>query len=129
MSAFFESCLSCVHVSGDYLIHVLSILLCCMFDVTHSLTLSLCQLSQGNKSVSNAAVEAYGRTLSKHHNWIVRGIFTMAMKSVPNYDTFMKTLGPADCADVLQDMHVYATALQTLLGIINSFAESQGLLS
>ncbi|EDQ91159.1 uncharacterized protein MONBRDRAFT_14866 [Monosiga brevicollis MX1] len=79
------------------------------------------ELANGNHNMSKAASNAYNSTLSKHHNWIVRGLFSVVLQSVPEYSTFIKTLGPANEHCVLEDMEVYVTALKTQLRILQSF--------
>eukprot|EP00730_Choanoeca_flexa_P015741 TRINITY_DN7296_c0_g1_i2.p2 TRINITY_DN7296_c0_g1~~TRINITY_DN7296_c0_g1_i2.p2 ORF type:complete len:163 (+),score=35.38 TRINITY_DN7296_c0_g1_i2:1114-1602(+) len=81
----------------------------------------LMDIAAGNKNVANAATKAYGATLAKHHNFVVRGIFNLAMQSVPNYSTFIATLGPASEDIILQDMQAYSAALEAQLDVLDVF--------
>ena len=54
------------------------------------------QIINGQSSLSDSAVNAYKLTLSKYHGWVVRGIFNLAMKSVPYREDFFIALGPGN---------------------------------
>ncbi|XP_003744676.1 pleckstrin homology domain-containing family A member 8 [Galendromus occidentalis] len=41
------------------------------------------------------ATKAYGETLRKHHNFVVRGVFSVAIRALPYYSTFVKSLAPS----------------------------------
>lgn len=75
----------------------------------------------GQGSLATAATTAYGRTLSQYHNWIVRGVFNMAMKSVPYRQDLLKALGPGDEDLVLGDMQEFTIALGGVIRILNQF--------
>ncbi|KAL5489613.1 hypothetical protein EMCRGX_G018725 [Ephydatia muelleri] len=68
---------------------------------------------------------AYGKTLRRYHNWIVRGIFGLAVKAVPYYQDFMNQLGSDGSAQaneaVLQDMATFAASLGHLVRLIGTF--------
>ena len=41
-----------------------------------------------NSSMSDAIHTAYTKTLKQYHNWVVRGIFSLALRSVPGKENF-----------------------------------------
>ena len=51
----------------------------------------------------------------------------MAMKSVPLYETFLATLGPAPEEVILEDMKHYARALERQLDLLHEFYAAKGL--
>jgi len=54
------------------------------------------EIVMGEESLAVAATNAYGKTLRRYHGWIVRGVFSLAMKSVPYRQDLLAKLGPAD---------------------------------
>jgi pleckstrin family protein A (phosphoinositide binding specific) protein 8 len=47
---------------------------------------------------SECLYAGYQVTLRQHHNWVVRGIFSLAMRSMPNNEDFIRNLvvNPSD---------------------------------
>eukprot|EP00731_Ephydatia_muelleri_P020208 Em0012g1033a len=83
------------------------------------------EVAEGEQSLDTAAGTAYGKTLRRYHNWIVRGIFGLAVKAVPYYQDFMNQLGSDGSAQaneaVLQDMATFAASLGHLVRLIGTF--------
>jgi Glycolipid transfer protein (GLTP) len=65
---------------------------------------------------------AYGDTLKKHHNMLVKGVFSLAMKACPYRADFYKKLGN-DENKVKVDLEEWLTALEMQLNILNKFLE------
>lgn len=74
-----------------------------------------------DESLSEPAGVAYAATLSRYHGWMVRGIFSLAMKSVPYRRDFLAALGPAVPDAVLADMTQFADGLDRVLSALKSF--------
>lgn len=83
------------------------------------------EVAKGEQSLDTAAGTAYGKTLRRFHNWIVRGIFGLAVKAVPYHQDFMNLLGSDGSAQantaVLQDMVTFAASLGHLVKLIGAF--------
>ncbi|OQR67332.1 pleckstrin homology domain-containing family A member 8-like [Tropilaelaps mercedesae] len=52
----------------------------------------------GEVDLAECALQAYGKTLKKHHNFVVKGIFSMAVHALPYYSTFIKMMAPTSQA-------------------------------
>eukprot|EP00055_Hartaetosiga_balthica_P012157 m.58220 g.58220 ORF g.58220 m.58220 type:complete len:565 (-) comp7854_c0_seq1:2842-4536(-) len=52
----------------------------------------LLELSDGNEDLYTAACDSYENTLKKHHNWIVKNIFSVALRALPSYSTLFPHL-------------------------------------
>jgi hypothetical protein len=79
------------------------------------------------KETAIAAGQAYTRTLANYHGWLVRGAFSMAMKSVPYRVDLLKQLGPAPESKILLDSAVYVKDLTSVLAAIDNLLASFGL--
>lgn len=64
---------------------------------------------------------AYGETLKKHHNFVVKGIFGVAMKACPYRDDFYKKLGGEDLAKTQAQMQEWVTALEGIVAILVTY--------
>ena len=74
------------------------------------------QIINGQSILSDAAVNAYKLTLSKYHGWVVRGIFNLAMKSVPYRDDFFIALGPGN-----EDMVIHSADAGIIMLMVADF--------
>jgi pleckstrin family protein A (phosphoinositide binding specific) protein 8 len=45
-----------------------------------------------NPDIGDCVNGAYNNTLKQYHNWVVRSIFSLAVRSVPTKEDFLKTL-------------------------------------
>ncbi|KAA8911550.1 glycolipid transfer protein-like protein HET-C2 [Sphaerosporella brunnea] len=63
---------------------------------------------------------SYESTLKKHHNFVVKGIFSLAMKACPYRDDFYKKLGD-DQAKVLEQLREWLEALEKIVLLLNAF--------
>ncbi|KAI8871180.1 glycolipid transfer protein [Ramicandelaber brevisporus] len=81
-------------------------------------------------NVANPTVEldtsfntAYGETLRNYHNFIIRGVFAVAMKACPTRAYFYEKLGP-DYATVEKQLVEWLAALENIIAILNAFYAS-----
>lgn len=93
------------------------------------------QIAQANKSkeLSAAFTEAYEATLKKYHNFVVKGIFSVAMKACPYRATFFEKLaadpagGPAVPEDKLdEELNKWLAALDSIVTRMQTFYETGG---
>lgn len=81
--------------------------------------------------------ESYQRTLRQYHNWVVRSIFSLAMRSLPTKESFLEGLA-VDGQDYLKnkqlfenqckmDMKVIINGIDIPLNIINEFYSKNNL--
>lgn len=74
------------------------------------------------KTPSEAATTAYSETLRKYHNFLVRGIFSVAMKTCPSRAGFVATVGNgADDAAVVERTKEFLVHFTTILDRLNAF--------
>lgn len=73
-----------------------------------------------SEELATSFTEAYGQTLSKHHNMMIRPIFKMAMKACPYRKDFYQKLGEAQ-DKVLEQLKEWLEALEKIVKIIKDF--------
>lgn len=64
--------------------------------------------------------DAYGKTLSKYHSFLVKPVFKLAMQACPYRKDFFEKLG-ADQEKVLQQLNEWLVALEAIVKIIFDF--------
>lgn len=81
------------------------------------------EVLKGQQDLTVCANTAYESTLKKYHNFLVKGIFALAVRAVPTREGFFKTLsnGTCDEAGVVEQMRPYTEALRAQLNTINAF--------
>mmetsp|Transcript_3618 Transcript_3618/g.8993 ORF Transcript_3618/g.8993 Transcript_3618/m.8993 type:complete len:446 (-) Transcript_3618:66-1403(-) len=79
------------------------------------------------KETTSAAGLAYSRTLAHYHGWLVRGAFSMAMKSVPYRNDLLKQLGPGPEHLICEDALQYVADLDAVLTAVDDLLASFGL--
>jgi len=87
------------------------------------------EFGQGDKSVEDAMNKSYGQTLKRFHGWITRGVFSVALKSVPSNEDFLISLAiqPNDAREALferqisNEMIEHSTNMNIVLRKINDF--------
>ncbi|CAN8003120.1 unnamed protein product [Ixodes hexagonus] len=87
------------------------------------------EIHSGKESLTDCAGVAYGKTLKPHHNWLVRGIFAVAVRAMPSMKAFQRDLAPTpqDAAhpaytkQLFADCGQYIVALDAVLETINAF--------
>ncbi|KAI0462223.1 hypothetical protein LJB42_004311 [Komagataella kurtzmanii] len=73
--------------------------------------------------LTKAFTNAYGKTLSKHHSFVIKPIFKLAMKACPYRADFFKKLGD-DQEKVTAQLLEWLASLENIVKIIFSFFES-----
>ncbi|CDR46477.1 CYFA0S23e01376g1_1 [Cyberlindnera fabianii] len=66
--------------------------------------------------------DAYGKTLSKYHSFVVKPVFKLAMKACPYRKDFFAKLGE-DQQKVLTQLNEWLAALEKIVAIIFAFFE------
>ncbi|KAF8475699.1 glycolipid transfer protein domain-containing protein [Kalaharituber pfeilii] len=74
--------------------------------------------SNSTEELSTSFTSAYKGTLQKHHNFVVKGIFSVAMKACPYRKTFYEKLGN-DQALVQTELAEWLNALEKNVRILN----------
>ncbi|KAI5777791.1 glycolipid transfer protein domain-containing protein [Geopyxis carbonaria] len=69
-----------------------------------------------SEQLTESFTAAYEKTLKPHHNFMVKGIFTVAMKACPYRADFYKNLG-GDEEQVRPQLHEWLGALENITGI------------
>ncbi|CCX11129.1 glycolipid transfer protein domain-containing protein [Pyronema domesticum] len=72
------------------------------------------------EELTQSFTAAYEGTLKKHHNFVVKGIFAVAMKACPYRVDFYKKLGD-DQEKVSAQMKEWLAALDKIVGILSVF--------
>ena len=96
------------------------------------------EFSRSHASIpSECLYMAYQETLKQYHNWVVRGIFALTMRSCPSKDDFVKSLitNPENYMEkkyeyttmIMEDMKLMQTGIDRLLKIIKEFYQSKNL--
>lgn len=57
-------------------------------------------MADGERDVKAATNDAYAATLKNYHNFLVRGVFAVAMSAVPKWEGFVKVRQPLPCLDL-----------------------------
>eukprot|EP00051_Salpingoeca_urceolata_P005535 m.74168 g.74168 ORF g.74168 m.74168 type:complete len:161 (-) comp14411_c0_seq2:115-597(-) len=80
-------------------------------------------VNPSKQALTACATKAYEQTLRKYHNFLVRGIFSLAMKAVPTRENFFKALGgtKTDEAGVTAQINVYLAEMTEQLNAIDLF--------
>ncbi|CAF0955817.1 unnamed protein product [Adineta steineri] len=95
----------------------------------HFLACFIHEFGQGDKTVEDAMNKAYRQILKSFHNWTTRGIYSLAIQSVPNNEDFFisLTIDRNDAQDilferqVLNEMLEHSTHMFIVLNKINDF--------
>ncbi|KAG0640936.1 glycolipid transfer protein domain-containing protein [Tuber brumale] len=77
-------------------------------------------INNPTEELATSFTNAYGETLKKHHNMIVKGVFTLAMKACPYRVDFYKKLGENE-AEVNTELGEWLTALELTNGILSRY--------
>ncbi|XP_031571599.1 glycolipid transfer protein-like [Actinia tenebrosa] len=87
------------------------------------------QVLTGEQDLVKCANTAYEKTLKQYHNFIVKGIFSLAVKSVPYRKDFIKLLsrGNADELSLLEEMQNFVDELDSNIHVIQEYYNDNGL--
>jgi len=90
-----------------------------------------------NPEMHECVYIGYQNSLRQHHNFVVRGIFKLAVKALPTKDDFIKSLAvnKDDFLEnktkfekqILEDMKVYAVGIDKCLDLLEKFYKSHSL--
>jgi len=79
--------------------------------------------AQGNQEeLSSSFTSAYNDTLSKHHSFVVRPVFSLAMKACPYRNDFLGKLGN-DREKVMTQLEEWVSALEKVVAIVEPWIE------
>ncbi|EDO41182.1 predicted protein [Nematostella vectensis] len=89
----------------------------------HFIIAFLKEVLVGNSELAPCATKAYEKTLKKYHGFLVRGVFSLAMKAVPYRKDFMKALGGAEEEQytVMEDIQNFVDVLDSNLDVLTEF--------
>jgi hypothetical protein len=76
-----------------------------------------------SKELNKTFTDAYGKTLSKYHSFVVKPVFKLAMQACPYRKDFFQKLGD-DQEKVLKQLTEWLEALEAIVKIIFEFFES-----
>jgi len=83
-------------------------------------SLALRKNVDSDEELSDSFTSSYVESLKKHHNMLVRGIFSVAMRACPYRNEFYKKLGD-DQAAVDAEMREWLAALEEIVKILNAY--------
>ena len=80
---------------------------------------------------------SYQKSLRQYHNWVVRSLFSLALRSLPSTDTFLLTLAiEPECylsdkeefeRHIKAEMKIIAATIGNILNIINEMYNKNNL--
>jgi hypothetical protein len=92
------------------------------------------KISKGERNPTTAFTQAYNESLSKHHNFVVRGMVKMMLNALPGQESLMDTLvHEHDSADggkeevLLAHITEYTNSMEPLLIQLDDFYDGQKL--
>lgn len=84
-------------------------------------------LDTPGEELSVSFTKAYGTTLSKHHSFMVRPIFSLAMNACPSRVSFYESLAHGDVPKVTQQLNEWVKGLEEKLANVVAFYEKEKL--
>ncbi|XP_070570438.1 pleckstrin homology domain-containing family A member 3-like isoform X2 [Ptychodera flava] len=89
----------------------------------------LAEIVRGERDLSVASGNAYGKSLKKFHGWVARGVYALVAKTVPYYQDFISllALSKADYENpnfekcMIEDLGRYSRAMHDVLVILQDF--------
>ncbi|XP_037532949.1 pleckstrin homology domain-containing family A member 8 [Nematolebias whitei] len=95
----------------------------------------LSEVNAGEQDIQAALYNAYGKTLRQYHGWVVRGVFALALRAAPSYQSFTSALVSSEGDELRRDftssMHrdlgLYLPAMERQLTIIDELYEEYNL--
>ncbi|KAJ5328125.1 hypothetical protein N7452_008515 [Penicillium brevicompactum] len=96
--------------------------------LVRSLDFILNALGHTNKNpdqeLADSFRDAYGKTLSKHHSWVVKPVFSAAMTFTPYRKDFYSKLG-SDEVEVSAELEKELAALERVVNILKTFQDTK----
>ncbi|XP_034553991.1 pleckstrin homology domain-containing family A member 8 [Notolabrus celidotus] len=91
----------------------------------------LSEVNAGVQDIQGALNNAYGKTLRQYHGWVVRGVFALALRAAPSYQSFSAALVSNEgdelksgfTSGVHRDLGVYLPAMEKQLAILDALYE------
>ncbi|CAJ1061711.1 pleckstrin homology domain-containing family A member 8 [Xyrichtys novacula] len=95
----------------------------------------LSEVNAGEQDIQGALNNAYGKTLRQYHGWVVRGVFALALRAAPTYQSFTAALVSKEgdelksgfSSGVHRDLGVYLPAMEKQLAILDALYEEYNL--
>lgn len=95
----------------------------------------LSEVNAGEQDIQGALNNAYGKTLRQFHGWVVRGVFALALRAAPSYQSFAAALVCREGDELTsgfttgmhRDLGVYLPAMERQLAILDSLYEEYNL--
>uniref|UniRef100_A0A8C7ZXX8 Pleckstrin homology domain-containing family A member 8 n=1 Tax=Oryzias sinensis TaxID=183150 RepID=A0A8C7ZXX8_9TELE len=95
----------------------------------------LSEVNAGERDIQGALNNAYGKTLRIYHGWVVRGVFALALRAAPSYESFTAALvtreGDELHSEFTNSMHrdlgMYLPAMEKQLAILDELYEEYNL--
>ena len=78
-------------------------------------------------SLKDCCLNAYARSLKRHHNMVLKRVFSVAVNAAPERAVFMSKLSPAPEADALKTMSKLLPAFSKTLNGIEGYLRKQGI--
>ncbi|KAF3917445.1 hypothetical protein ABW21_db0207598 [Orbilia brochopaga] len=78
-------------------------------------------VNDGNVELVDSFSNAYGDTLKPHHNFIVKGIFTVALKATPYRKDFYEKIGATDATGQDERLTGWLKGLEQIVDIMQKF--------
>ncbi|CAH1789783.1 unnamed protein product [Owenia fusiformis] len=87
------------------------------------------EVIRGDEDLASGASNAYSKTLRPFHGWVVRGVFALALKSVPYRKDFLQHLASVDydisnmdfMPQILRDIQAYIDGIHQITKILRTF--------
>ncbi|XP_026228247.1 pleckstrin homology domain-containing family A member 8 [Anabas testudineus] len=95
----------------------------------------LSEVNNGEKDIQGALNNAYGKTLRQYHGWVVRGVFALALRAAPSYQSFTAALVSREGDELKtgftrgmhRDLDMYLPAMEKQLAILDALYEEYNL--
>ncbi|KAK2844456.1 hypothetical protein Q5P01_011115 [Channa striata] len=95
----------------------------------------LSEVNRGEQDIQGALNNAYGKTLRQYHGWVVRGVFALALRAAPSYQSFTAALVSREGDELKtgftrgmhKDLGLYLPAMATQLAILDALYEEYNL--
>ncbi|AWO96744.1 putative pleckstrin -likey domain-containing family A member 8 [Scophthalmus maximus] len=89
----------------------------------------------GERDIQGALNNAYGKTLRQYHGWVVRGVFALALRAAPSYQSFTAALVSREgdelksgfISGMHRDLGVYLPAMEKHLALLDALYEEYNL--
>ncbi|XP_041649433.1 pleckstrin homology domain-containing family A member 8 [Cheilinus undulatus] len=95
----------------------------------------LSEVNAGEQDIQGALNNAYGKTLRQYHGWVVRGVFALALRAAPSYQSFTAALVSKEgdelkssfTSGMHRDLGVYLPAMEKQLAVLDVLYEEYNL--